>query len=84
MNFTHVPDGDYMTSDDYAKATGLSPATARRHAVNGKVDAVKVGRAWLIRKSWKLTSAASAMLAANPGARASTAMSDQTRKGGSQ
>lgn len=59
MNFTHVPAGDYMTSDDYARATGLSPATARRHCVSGRVEAVKVGRAWLIRKDPALSRRAS-------------------------
>jgi hypothetical protein len=52
VNFTYVPAGDYMTSDDYARAYNVSPATARRHCVTGKVvGAVKVGRAWLIPKN---------------------------------
>ena len=50
LEFTHVPEGDYLTSDDFASAEGISPATARRWCVDGKVEAYKVGRAWLIRK----------------------------------
>lgn len=50
LDFAHLPEGDYCTSDDYASAEGISPATARRRCVDGKVEAYKVGRAWLIRR----------------------------------
>jgi len=47
--YTYVPAGHYITTEDYAREHQLSPATVRRHCASGKLDAVKVGRAWLVR-----------------------------------
>lgn len=46
--YAFVPAGYYVTTDDYAREYGLSPATVRRHCVSGRLNAVKVGKAWLV------------------------------------
>lgn len=43
-----VPEGWYVTVEDYARAVGVSPATARRRCVDGTLRAVKIGKAWLV------------------------------------
>lgn len=49
MKPTHIPEGDYLTSDEYARSEGISPATVRRWCVDKKIPAIKVGKAWLVQ-----------------------------------
>lgn len=44
-----IPEGYYTTVEDFAYNKGLSPATVRRHCVDGTLKAVKIGKAWLVR-----------------------------------
>lgn len=39
---------EYMTLEEAGKESGLSPATLRRQINNGRIEAIKRGRDWLI------------------------------------
>lgn len=45
---TYIPEGYYLSPEDYAKRSGVSPATVKRKCKAGELRAIRFNGSWLI------------------------------------